>query len=158
MVMLGRYIFSVTTAAIIFSILQSLLHKNSAAAMLVRLIGGLFLTFTVIAPVIDFDLDSILEQSWAYTSHAEDIAAAGQTIAAEQRSQRIKEQCETYIIDKAMSYQTQLDVDITLTNDDMPLPSAVLLKGNISPYVKSIIATWIQDEMGIPEDHQIWSE
>lgn len=158
MVMLGRYIFSVTTAAIIFSILQSLLHKNSAAAMLVRLIGGLFLTFTVIAPVIDFDLDSILEQSWAYTSHAEDIAAAGQTIAAEQRSQRIKEQCETYIIDKAMSYQTQLDVDITLTNDEMPLPSAVLLKGNISPYVKSIIATWIQDEMGIPEDHQIWSE
>lgn len=158
MVMLGRYIFSVTTAAIIFSILQSLLHKNSAAAMLVRLIGGLFLTFTVIAPVIDFDLDSILEQSWAYTSHAEDIAAAGQTIAAEQRSQRIKEQCETYIVDKAMSYQTQLDVDITLTNDEMPLPSAVLLKGNISPYVKSIIATWIQDEMGIPEDHQIWSE
>lgn len=158
MVMLGRYIFSVTTAAIIFSILQSLLHKNSAAAMLVRLIGGLFLTFTVISPVIDFDLDSILEQSWAYTSHAEDIAAAGQTIAAEQRSQRIKEQCETYIIDKAMSYQTQLDVDITLTNDEMPLPSAVLLKGNISPYVKSIIATWIQDEMGIPEDHQIWSE
>ena len=158
MVMLGRYIFSVTTAAIIFSILQSLLHKNSAAAILVRLIGGLFLTFTVIAPVIDFDLDSILEQSWAYTSHAEDIAAAGQTIAAEQRSQRIKEQCETYIIDKAMSYQTQLDVDITLTNDEMPLPSAVLLKGNISPYVKSIIATWIQDEMGIPEDHQIWSE
>ena len=158
MVMLGRYIFSVTTAAIIFSILQSLLHKNSAAAMLVRLIGGLFLTFTVIAPVIDFDLDSILEQSWAYTSHADDIAAAGQTIAAEQRSQRIKEQCETYIIDKAMSYQTQLDVDITLTNDEMPLPSAVLLKGNISPYVKSIIATWIQDEMGIPEDHQIWSE
>ena len=157
MVMLGRYIFSVTTAAIIFSILQSLLHKNSAAAMLVRLIGGLFLTFTVIAPVIVFDLDSILEQSWAYTSHAEDIAAAGQTIAAEQRSQRIKEQCETYIIDKAMSYQTQLDVDITLTNDEMPLPSAVLLKGNISPYVKSIIATWIQDEMGIPEDHQIWS-
>lgn len=158
MVMLGRYIFSVTTAAIIFSILQSLLHKNSAAAILVRMIGGLFLTFTVIAPVIDFDLDSILEQSWAYTSHAEDIAAAGQTIAAEQRSQRIKEQCETYIIDKAMSYQTQLDVDITLTNDEMPLPSAVLLKGNISPYVKSIIATWIQDEMGIPEDHQIWSE
>ena len=158
MATLGRYIFSVTTAAIIFSILQSLLHKNSAAAMLVRLIGGLFLTFTVIAPVIDFDLDSILEQSWAYTSHAEDIAAAGQTIAAEQRSQRIKEQCETYIIDKAMSYQTQLDVDITLTNDEMPLPSAVLLKGNISPYVKSIIATWIQDEMGIPEDHQIWSE
>ena len=158
MVMLGRYIFSVTTAAIIFSILQSLLHKNSAAAILVRLIGGLFLTFTVIAPVIDFDLDSIFEQSWAYTSHAEDIAAAGQTIAAEQRSQRIKEQCETYIIDKAMSYQTQLDVDITLTNDEMPLPSAVLLKGNISPYVKSIIATWIQDEMGIPEDHQIWSE
>ena len=158
MVMLGRYIFSVTTAAIIFSILQSLLHKNSAAAILVRLIGGLFLTFTVIAPVIDFDLDSIFEQSWAYTSHAEDIAAAGQIIAAEQLSQRIKEQCETYIIDKAMSYQTQLDADITLTNDEMPLPSAVLLKGNISPYVKSIIATWIQDEMGIPEDHQIWSE
>ena len=158
MATLGRYIFSVTTAAVIFSILQSLLHKNSAAAILVRLIGGLFLTFTVIAPVIDFDLASILEQSWAYTSHAEDIAAAGQTIAAEQRSQRIKEQCETYIIDKAMSYQTQLDADITLTNDEMPLPSAVLLKGNISPYVKSIIATWIQDEMGIPEDHQIWSE
>ena len=48
---LGTYILSVTAAALLLSILQSIAGKNGTHAALLKLIGGLFLTFTTIAVV-----------------------------------------------------------------------------------------------------------
>lgn len=158
MAALGRYIFSVTTAAIICSILLSILKKKSGAAVLVRLIGGLFLTFTVIAPVSDVNFTAVFETPLEYTSQGNLIAASGQDLAQEQVQEIIKERCEAYILDKAMSYQTQIDAEVTLSQDDIAVPTAVQLKGSVSPYVKSILKKWLQVEMGIPEENQIWTE
>ena len=72
---LGRYILSVTSAAAIFGILQTLVAKNSTFYTLIRLIGGLFLTFTLIAPVVDIDLSSFLSIPFDYTQQGTDIAA-----------------------------------------------------------------------------------
>jgi hypothetical protein len=70
----------------------------------------------------------------------------------------IKDESESYILDKAMSYQTPRDVEVILSCDDMPVPSAVIMKGNISPYVKQRMSLWLQEEMGIPRENQQWTE
>ena len=154
----GQYIFSVTTAAIIYSVLPSLLEKKSGAAVLVRLIGGLFLTLTVIAPVSDIDFNAILDTQLEFTSLGTEIAADGQRLAQEQLHKIITDQSEAYILNKAMSYQTPLDVEVTFSQDETPVLSEVQLKGSISPYVKSMMTKWLKEEMGIPEEHQIWIE
>ena len=158
MAALGRYIFSVTTAAIIFSISQTLLGNNHGAAVLVRLIGGLFLIFTVISPVFKVEIGTLLEIPMVYSSEAETIAASSQRTAQNQLREIIKAQSETYILDKAMSYQSPMDVEVILSQEDMPVPSAVTLKGNVSPYIKSVLSAWIQEEMGIPRENQQWTE
>ena len=158
MAALGRYIFSVTTAAIIFSISQTLLGKNHGAAVLVRLIGGLFLIFTVISPVFKVEIGTLLEIPMVYSSEAETIAASSQRTAQNQLREIIKAQSETYILVKAMSYQSPMDVEVILSQEDMPVPSAVTLKGNVSPYIKSVLSAWIQEEMGIPRENQQWTE
>ena len=158
MAALGRYLFSVTTAAIIFSILKSLLDKKSGAAAVVQLIGGLFLTFTVIGPFSDFDFGSFFGAPMEYIDQGNVIAARGQVIAQEQLLEIIKERSEAYILDKAMSYQTPVNVEVTLDHGDNPVPATVELKGSVSPYVKGVMTVWLQKEMGISEENQIWIE
>ena len=153
---LGKYILSVTSAAILFGILQSLLGKKGNSAALLRLIGGIFLAFTVISPVTDVDLGRILDPAWDYTAQGSSIAAGGYAVSQNQLHSIIKERCRTYILDKAISYNAQLEVEVELTQDEIPVPAAVRLRGSISPYGKQALQQWLQDVMGIPKENQQW--
>lgn len=153
---LGKYILSVAAAAILLGILQSLLGKKSGTAVLLQLIGGLFLAFTVISPVARVDLDLLFEMPFAVTADGNAIAAQGQALSRDQLESIIKEQCESYILDKALCFQADLEVEVTLSRDEMPVPSAVRLLGSVSPYAKQALQQWLQDEMGIPKENQLW--
>lgn len=153
---LGKYILSVTAASILFGILQSLLQKKSSGAALLRLIGGLFLAFTAISPVADFKLDTILDIPLDLSVQGETFVTQGQEISNDHLQSIIKEQCEAYILDKALSYQAELEVDVWLTQDNIPIPSAVRLQGAVSPYAKSALQNWLQDDMGISKENQLW--
>ena len=153
---LSEYILSVTSAAILFCVLQILLDKKSSSAVLLRFIGGLFLTFTVIAPIVDIDLDIMFDLPLTFVQEADAIAADGYESAQSQLSAVIKQECEAYILDKARTYQIEPDIEITLSNDDTPIPTHVQLSGSITPYAKESLEMWIAKEMGIPEENQIW--
>lgn len=153
---LGRYILSVTAAAIIFGILQSLFDKKGSPGALMRLIGGLFLAFTVISPVAELNLNTAFEMPWDYAQQGSAAAFQGEEIAQEQLEGIIKERCRTYILDKARDYQAQLEVEVTLTQDEIPVPAAVRLQGSISPYAKSALQQWLEEDMGIRRENQIW--
>lgn len=153
---LGKYILSVTAAAILFGILQSLIGKKHGSTVLVKLIGGLFLTFTAIAPVTEVNIDHLLDSSWSFTAQGSAIATNGLAISQDQLRSIIKEKSEAYILDKALFYNAQLEVDVTLSQDEMPVPAAVRLQGSVSPYTRNAIQQWLQDEMGIPKENQVW--
>lgn len=153
---LGAYILSVTAAAILFGILQTLLGKKGSAAGLVRLIGGLFLTFTIIAPIAGTDLDAVFDSTWNFTEQGSSIASEGQQIAQEQLQAIIKGECEAYILDKAQAYQAQLEVEVTLSQEELPVPTAVRLQGSVSPYARNALQLWLQNDMGIPKENQVW--
>lgn len=156
MEVIGKYILSVTSAAIVYSILQSFLVKNSSSAILLRLMGGLFLIFTVLAPIAELDFDAITDGPWEYSVKGNSFAEQGRQLSEERMYEIIKTRCEAYILDKAMSYQTPMHVEITLSQDETPVPVAVYLKGSITPYAKNAIQNWLQHDMGIPKENQIW--
>ena len=58
---IARYILSVTAAALLLGILQTIAGKKGTQAVLLQLIGGLFLTFTVISPIVNIEADEILD-------------------------------------------------------------------------------------------------
>ena len=154
---LGKYILSVTAAAILLGILRSLHGKKGSSTALIQLLGGLFLTFTMIAPMADVDLDAIFDSPWMFSADASVFAAEGQKISQEQLRSIIKERSEAYILDKASSYHAQLEVDVIVSQDAMPIPTAVYLRGSVSPYVKSEMEQWLQDDMGILKENQLWN-
>lgn len=153
---LGRYILSVTAAALLLSILQVVAGKKGTHAALLRLIGGLFLAFTVIAPVANIELDRVLDFPRDFAVQGSAIAQQGQTISQDQLCGIIKERCEAYILDKALALQAQLQVEVILSQDEMPVPSSVRLQGSISPYAKQALQQWLHSDMAIPKEHQIW--
>lgn len=155
---LRKYILSVVAAAILHAVVQSLVDKHGTSAALLRLIGGLFLTFTIIAPIADVDFHTLFDIHLAYTSQGTAIAAHGKQIAQDELVKLIKEDCEAYILDKAMSLCTPLQVEVCVAQGNPPVPSSVQLNGSISPYVKNTLKHWIEDELGIPQENQLWTE
>ena len=153
---LGSLILSVTMAAILFSLLSSLLDKKGSAHALLKLVGGLYLTFTIISPIGKFDLDILDDITMPYWDEGKRIAAQGQSTSQEELRSIIKQRSEAYILDKATSYQAQLTVEVTLSQDKIPAPNGAFLQGSISPYAKSNMQQWIQDTIGIPKENQVW--
>lgn len=153
---IGKYILSVTAASILLGIAQTLVGKKGGSATLVRLIGGLFLAFTVIAPLADVDLGAVFDAPWDFAQQGSTIVAQGEQISRDELRRIIKQRCEAYILDRASTLHTQLEVEVTLSQDDVPFPTAVRLRGSVSPYTKTILQQWLSEDMGIPRENQIW--
>lgn len=154
---IGAYILSIAAASIFLGILQSLLDKKSSCGVLLRLIGGIFLTFTVLKPVSTIDFNSLYQSHWDFIAQGQAISKSGQFRTESDLQGIIKKKCEAYILDKGLAYQTPLSVEVTLSQDELPVPTTVHLHGSVSPYVKRVLQRWLHEELGIPKESQVWS-
>ena len=77
-------------------------------------------------------------------------------MAADMVADIIRESTAAYISDKASVLGASVNVKVELDNDMVSRPSRVTVIGNLSPYVKKPLSTYIQKELGISEDAQIW--
>ena len=145
-----------TAAALLLGILQTIAGKKETQAVLLQLIGGLFLTFTVISPIVNIEADEILDLPWDFTLQGSTIAEQGQSYSRNQLRRIIKDRTEAYILDKALTLQAQLQVEVMLSQDEVPVPTSVRLQGSVSPYARNVLQQWLQDDMAIPKEHQIW--
>lgn len=154
MAQMGQYILSITAAAIIPAIVNSLLDKKGSASALVQLMGGLFLAFTMIQPIVRFDFSHITSFWEEISEEGASATAAGQTYAENQKAVIIKDNVEAYILDKAQTYEADLEVEVSL--DQNQVPSQVTLRGAISPYAKARLQRTIEEDLGIPKEEQQW--
>lgn len=153
---LGRYIVSLSAAAVFCGILKSILPSNSTCSSVLRLIAGVFLSFVLIRPLTRVDLTDLPVLSPAYISEAEAASMEGELLAEDAMADIIKSQTEAYILDKARLLQAELTVTVTLSRDTPPVPVSVQLRGSISPYAKSRLEEILRDELGISKENQIW--
>lgn len=154
---LRQYILSVTGAAILCSIVQRLLGSKGTAASIGKMLTGLFLAFTVISPFTRLDLAELADITTGLEADAADAVAAGEAYTRKALAQSIIAQTQTYILDKAKSLHIDVAVEVTVSEDAIPVPTQVRLKGNVSPYAKQRLQTIIADDLGIPKEDQIWT-
>lgn len=157
MAQLGKYILSVTAAAIIVGILTSLLDKKSGSAALMKLIAGLFLTFTAIAPIAKLDLSGLSSFVSGFESDGYAASADGEKLARGAMGDIIKNETEAYIMNKAKTYRAELTVEVTLgQTDGIPVPAGVTVAGHVSPYAKAQLQQVMEEELGISKENQRW--
>ena len=153
---LGKYVLSITTAAMICAVVLSLSRGSSQKMM--KLLCGIFLTFAVLRPITQINLEHWLDQiTQTDLPSGQSIAAFGEESARDSIIQRIREETCAYILDKATQLGASLKVDVEVSKDAPYLPKRVTLWGAVSPYVRQQLEEMLAKDLGISKENQRWT-
>lgn len=153
-----QYIVTVTTAAIIGCIAISICEKKTSTSAVIKLIVGIFMTLTVLKPIVEIEIADISDYLSNVHSSASDSVQTGCAWADSETVAIIKEQLEAYIQDKASAVGAHIDVDVDVCGQAPYIPSSVTLSGNASPYAKTQLSIIIEKDIGVSKENQIWTE
>lgn len=151
---LREYAISIVAAALICSILSGVVPKGTAKE-LVRLLCGLFLAITVLRPLGRVDCNVLEEYPFDFAQDAEAAAAVGEKMAEDAMQEIIKAETEAYILDKATALNAELSVEITVSEDRIPVCAE--LCGELSPYARTRLEAILETDLGITKENQVWS-
>ena len=154
---LKAYLFSVVAAAIVCALLKGLIPGKRSHAEIIKLLSGLFLTITVIAPLVKLEFGGITDYIDGLSAEGKIVAETGELMAREEAGLQIRNRLEAYILDKANSLQLDITVEVVLNEQGDLQPKQVLLKGAASPYKKQVLSRYIANELGVPEEEQKWN-
>lgn len=153
---LKAYIIRIIAAAIFCAIVKNLIGKSSAVSSIIKNLCGIFLVLTILSPVMNVDFHSITDHFYIFSEEANEYVDTGTQLSESSIRKSIKEHTEAYIVDKAASLKAELTVEVTLSDDEVPAPYSVMLKGRISPYAKSMLTQLISNDLGISKENQTW--
>ena len=140
----------------ICAIVTKLMGGKGSLGALTKLITGVFLLFTLIRPLYSLDLLGAAQWWQGYDEQAAQAVAQGKEQARKSMAELITQRTQAYILDKAQALNTALEVEVTLSDDEIPVPVKVRLKGKVSPYAKGRLQQIVTEELGIEKENQIW--
>lgn len=153
---LRRYVISVTAAALICGVITGIVKKGGAGE-LIRMLCGLVLAFTILYPISGLNLEALTFDLLPSAWEGESMAAQGEKISRQSMADIIKSETEAYILDKAAALEVSLTAEVSLSEDDIPVPVGVTLSGSLSPYARSQLTNVIEKDLGIPKEKQLWT-
>ncbi|MBE6941843.1 MAG: hypothetical protein E7455_06165 [Ruminococcaceae bacterium] len=154
---LREYLIGVIAAALLCGIVTSLIDPKGTVGFAVKLIAGLLMLLSVVRPWVSISFDNLLGWTDQVMADGSDHVASGQMMADDVYRAGIKEQLEAYIVDEAKTFGCELSVEIILSDEDVPVPEQVRLKGDVSPYAKQSLTNFLSQQLGIDREDQIWT-
>lgn len=154
---IGEYVLSVTAAAMICSAILRMLLGKGTAAVLGKILTGIFMTLTILSPLTDIRINDFAALHFDYSSQANTAVAEGEAKSRAALMDSISERTCTYILNKAKQLGVTLQVQVTVSDDAIPVPTKVMLKGSISPYNKRKLQSIIESDLGIHKENQVWT-
>lgn len=145
---------SLISAALITAIVSSFFEGKTGIAGMIRMIGGLYLCFVAINPLMDLDFSGLEDYLNSFSVEGSTISEYGKNMAREAEGNIITEKVASYIMDKAETLGSKLQVEVMLDQNHIPI--SVELDGKISPYAKAQLTGIIADDLGITKEYQIW--
>lgn len=154
---ISEYLLRILAVGVVCAICSCLTHSNRTSGGLIRMLCGIFLAVTLIAPLTKVKLENFSDYLDTVTAQASALSKDGDLDAKNELYAVIKEQVESYILDKANSLGVHVQVTASISQDDVPVPQRVEISGSVSPYHKKVLSQYIQQELGVPEAQQIWN-
>lgn len=150
------YLFRLVTAAILCGLLTRFLDNKGPRGSLIKLVTGLFMVLVLLQPLSNLRIGDLTGSFGEFTSEAQIHSHDGMQLADAAWREGIIERTRTYILDKAAVLKTDLTVEVTLSEDEFPVPAAAKLTGKVSPYAKTVLSQMLTDELGIEKEKQTW--
>lgn len=151
---IGGQILTVLCGAMIVSILGN--FADGSTGKILKLLGGVFLSLTIMGSFLKLDFDLLENLPVAYFDESDAVAAQGEKTAQEAMGTIIKEETETYILDKAKVLNAQIQVEVTLDHSVIPVPHSVRIFGDLSGKNRDVLEEILESELNIPKERQQW--
>ena len=152
-----QYLLQLLAAGLIAGGVRRLLPEKGTAATMGRLLTGLFLAFTVISPLKSLTLSPWEAGLEALQQQADAAVQTGTETARQALRAGIKQRTEAYILDKAAAYGCQITVEVSLSEEPIPVPVSVRIQGNVAPYARGQLENMLTGELGIAKEAQQWA-
>ncbi len=152
-----QYLLSVISASIICALAMRISGKNKLQSAVIKLLAGVFLSITVIAPWTYIRLQDVTSYFSSMQTDADRIAAQGNEYASNEIISIITQETEAYILDKASVLGLSIKAEIVLNECEPFAPRAVTIYGSASPYAKLRLEQIIENDLGIQKENQVWS-
>ena len=152
----AEYLLSITAAGIVCAVVRNFLGGKHTSGKIIQAVTGVFMAVTIFSPVLRFRIDDLADYFQEFRFSAEDVVESGREMASDAMADIIKQQTESYILDKAASIGAKVDIEVKMSDTNPPVPKEVILSGSISPYDKSILQQYITANFSIPEENQKW--
>lgn len=153
MVGVREYLTSIMTASLICGIVIGITRKTGSISSIIKLLAGLFMSITVLNPLISIRLNDA-QLFWDnLTIDADHAASMGKDAALAEMNEIIIERTCAYILEKAEEYGADIQIEIDL--QDL-VPNSVKISGAVSPYVKQQLSKYIMTNLGISLEDQHW--
>ena len=152
---LREWLTSLVAVSMLLSVAQTLVPEGSIRKI-ASFTGGLILLVVLLRPLLGADrsrLDLHLEDyERAIGQRQEELASAGEAELAG----IIEERTAAYISDKAdtLGLAVKVQVETKPAGDGVPVPWRAEIWGPRSP----ALATYMEEELGIPGERQVWHE
>lgn len=150
-----QYLLSLIAAAIVCSIIRDLVESKSKIKGITNMICGVFLAITAISPWMDVRIPDVHTALDSYIEEAKDAAQIGGEGATQQMAEIIKQEVETYILDKARAYGMDLEMNVYLDAQTC-VPQSVEITGDVLPYNKTLLGNYVSQTFDIPEESIKW--
>lgn len=150
-----HYLFSVLCTALICSVLKDL-SEHTFFKKQIHLVCGLFLAYAFLHPLIAGQLPQFDDPWEHYLAEAKAASARGEEISAQAMRQIITQESEAYILEKANSIGADITLTLELSNDQPPIPVSAVICGEFDADSESALAQILEQDLGIPKEHQTW--
>lgn len=150
------YVMRLVAAGFLCGILKMFFRHDKGIAILIQFVMGIAMTFIAISPLTNLEFREINMYLDAADWNNDGIVEEGVVQAREAMSLHISEMTKAYIEEEAMAMGVNLNIEVEVSNEEIPQPVGVILEGKVSPYIKQYISNKITSDLGICEDKQIW--
>lgn len=149
------WLLGIVLTSLAAGLARQLAPKGKEQAM-VRLAGGLLLALAILRPLAGGSWEGLEVETGGLTLRGEELAGAYRKNQQDAFSAIIAEKTEAYIWDKANRLGLVCTVSVAAAPGEsgIPLPESVVICG---PY-SGELARWLEEEVGIPAEKQIWLE
>ena len=150
------YLLTVAAAAGLFSLTVAVLPAGRVRKT-AQFTGALLLILTVLAPIIRLDSADLAKAIAKIQIDTGTLQSDAKRNDRELMAQLIKEECQTYILDKAAELGISVTAEVTLSEgSEYPYPVSVILRGSPWEQARKRLSSIIECDLGIPPDRQEW--
>lgn len=143
-------------AVCMLAVLASVLVHGSTIHKFVRFIGGILVLLVAVSPLLSVDTEKLSERLEKICEENSFDTGAVTEKRRSVLSEHIKQTTETYIENKASELGAAIQAEVTLTNDEYPVPNKVRIIGTLTAEQISSLAAYLTDSLGITPEHQEW--